>query len=219
MERQESSCSLPGVRAVTSSGPAAPEAQIRIAREDHLRVGLDLPVPGELAIGKGTALFVCGTCFHRDARIRSLAFVLDGVEQPVAAHSMPRLDYFASLHPGVDPYASATLPSDPASEDDPLMHSYRSGFWGIVRIGPRSSESCELGLRARLVGGSEAMAPLARLRPMTLPSRPTVAEPEPGGGPFVAICMASYRAADGSVPTPTGVDPLADPSQLAVRHQ
>jgi glycosyl transferase family 2 len=191
MEPQESSCSLPGVRAVTSSGAAVPEAASQF--EDHLRVGLDVPLPGELAIGKGTALFVCGTCFHRDARIRSLAFVLDGVEQAVAAHSMPRLDYFASLHPGVDPNASRTLRSDPASEDDPPMHSYRSGFWGIVRVGPRTGESCELGLRARLVGGGEATAALARLRLTTLPRRPTVVELEPGAGPLVAICMASYE--------------------------
>ena len=178
---------------MTSSGAATAEAASRIAREDHLRVGLDVPLPGELAIGKGTALFVCGTCFHRDARIRSLAFVLDGVEQLVAAHSMPRLDYFASLHPGVDPYASRRLSSDPASEEDPLMHSYRSGFWGIVRIDPRGGESSELLLRAGLVGGGEATAPLARLQLTTLPPRPTVAAPVPGGGPLVAICMASYE--------------------------
>ena len=178
---------------VTSNGVAAAETASRTAREDHLRAELDVPLPGELAIGKGTALFVCGTCFHRDARIRSLAFVIDGVEQPVNAHGMPRLDYFASLHPGVDPYASRRLSSDPASEDDPLMHSYRSGFWGIVRIGPRGGESCELRLRARLVGGGEATAPLVRLQLTTLPPRPTVAAPEPGAGPLVAICMASYE--------------------------
>ncbi len=181
------------MRPATSNGVAAAQAANRPAREDHLRVGLDVPLPGELAVGKGTALFVCGTCFHREARIRSLAFVLDGVEQPVAAHSMPRLDYFASLHPGVDPYASRRLSSDPASDEDPLMHSYRSGFWGIVRLEPRGGESCELLLRAGLVGGGEATAPLARLQLRTLPPRPTIAAPEPGAGPLVAICMASYE--------------------------
>ena len=181
------------MRALTSSGAPAPGLGTRTAREERLRVGLDVPLPGALAVGKGTALFVCGTCFHTDARIHSLAFVVAGVEQPVVAHSMPRLDYFASLHPGLDPFASRSLRSDPASEDDPLMYSYRSGFWGIVRVGPRVAESCELRLRARLVGGGEATAPLARLRLAELPPPPTLAEPEPRAGPFVAICMASYE--------------------------
>ncbi len=101
-----------------------------------LHVCLDEPLPTEVAVGAGTALFVCGWCFSPNARIRSLQFIVDGERQPVMAHSMPRLDPFRELHPGLDPFALAG--SDPRSPEDPALRSYRSGFWGIVRIGPRA---------------------------------------------------------------------------------
>ena len=50
---------------------------------------------------------------------------------------MPRLDPFRALHPDLDPYATAGVRSairiPPA---DPLLLSYRSGFWGIVQRSP-----------------------------------------------------------------------------------
>jgi len=128
-------------------------------------VALDAPLPPELAVGKGTALFVAGTCFAPGETIEALALLVDGEEQPVMAHGMPRLE---TLH---------------ANDGE----GYRSGFWGLARIGPRT-EPVSLELRARLAGGAESTAPLA-----TIPLAPgveRVAAPAVAG-PLVAICMAT----------------------------
>jgi len=135
-----------------------------------LQLGLDFPLPVQLAVGRGTALFVCGWCFCPSARIRSLSFVVDGEEQSVMDHSMPRRDVLAALA---------------------LPHSFRSGFWGIARVTPGEGER-ELLLRARLEGGGEATAELARL-PVEPPPPQPVAPPAPADGPLVAICMASHE--------------------------
>ncbi len=158
-----------------------------------LSARLDAPLPHELEIGGGTALFVCGTCFHRDLLVRRLAFVVDGREQPVDAHGMPRLDEFQALHPDLDVFALDGLESDPHSEQDPNFHGYLTGFWGVVRIAPRPEGPFELQLRAELEDGSSVTAPLA-----TLAARGPLADPlaDPAGagpGPLVAICMATYN--------------------------
>jgi glycosyltransferase involved in cell wall biosynthesis len=161
---------------------------------EALEVRLDSPLPAALSIGRGTALFVCGTCFDRDARIGTLRFVLDGQEQPVAAHSMPRLDYLRALHPRLDPYAKTASGSEPESADDPLRHSYRSGFWGIVRIAPAMRDgACVVALRGTMRDGRECTTELARL-PIATPAQPPAAVAAIGGtGPLIAICMATYE--------------------------
>jgi glycosyltransferase involved in cell wall biosynthesis len=159
-----------------------------------LQVNLDTPLPAEVSIGGGTALFVAGTCFHPLERIRSLAFVVAGSEQPVDAFGMPRLDYFRALHPGLDPYDTHGVSIDPASDEDPRLHSYRSGFWGLVALeeaGPPGR--LEVGLKARLDGGGEESVELGQIEVM--PSRPAVPVPTDlsGNSPTVAICMATHN--------------------------
>jgi hypothetical protein len=145
---------------------------------------LDAPLPSDLAIGGGTALFVAGWCVSPQGRVRALRFVVDGEEQPVAAHGMPRGDVFAALHPR----------ADAASADDPAVTAYRSGFWGIVRIGPRSgSRPLRLSLRATLAGGRTVDAELATVAIRADGARPTERAPAPADGPLVAICMATYN--------------------------
>ena len=158
-----------------------------------LHVCLDAPLPTEVAVGAGTALFVCGWCFCPNARIRSLQFIVDGERQPVMAHSMPRLDPFRELHPGLDPFALAG--SDPRSPEDPALRSYRSGFWGIVRIGPRAEAEweCELLLAAELESGGRADGVLARIQMLSSILDPVAAADPQKPGPFVAICMATYN--------------------------
>ena len=51
-----------------------------------LEVRLDAPLPRSLAVGSGTALFVCGTCVAPGR----LALVVDGEEQALMAYGMPR---------------------------------------------------------------------------------------------------------------------------------
>lgn len=180
--------------AVSDNSAGGPAATSRPAPAPSLQVHLDVPLPRELAVGAGTALFVCGWCVCASARVRSLSFVIDGELQPVSAHGMPRLDVFRSLHPGVDPFEIGEAAFDPSSEEDPLLHGYRSGFWGTARIAPREgAESCEVLLRAELEGGAEMSAELARIPRVT---RREQTPPVPGGavgtGPLVAICMTTH---------------------------
>lgn len=140
-------------------------------------------------------MFVCGYCFSPRARIESLSFVVDDDEaQPVMAHGMPRLDLFRSLHRDLDPFAIAGLASDTGSADDPHLHSYRSGFWGIARVGPRDGTvDRDLALRARLASGGEVEAQLACI-PARTPPKPVAPEQGAGKmGPVVAICMATHK--------------------------
>ncbi|MGZ4172275.1 MAG: glycosyltransferase, partial [Solirubrobacteraceae bacterium] len=162
--------------------------------DGELRVQLDAPLPDELAVGAGTAVFVLGWCFSPEARIRSLELVVDGEAEPVLAHGMPRLDVFQAMHPGLDPFAPGQ--PDPASAsasaDDPRFNSYRSGFWGIARI-PRAPDGgvTELGLRARLEDGREAVARLASIPTAAQTDAVAAPEAESSSGPRVAICMAT----------------------------
>jgi glycosyltransferase involved in cell wall biosynthesis len=160
----------------------------------ELDLRLDIPLPDQISIGAGSALFVCGTCFHRAARIHELVFFVDGEEQPAAAHSMPRLDFFRSLHPRLDPYAVPAGATDPDSPEDPLLHSYLSGFWGVVAIPPTRVAEIELAARVRLDDGSKNVEQVASISVAALPEPPSTAEePHPEDGPLVAIAMATYE--------------------------
>jgi glycosyltransferase involved in cell wall biosynthesis len=160
-----------------------------------LHLGLDYPLPREIAVGRGTAVFVCGWCFSPVGRIRSLALLVEGEVQPVMAHGMPRIDVLRALAPRL---GESTIPdgaSDPDSSDDPLLRSYRSGFWGMARVTPRAAEGeCELSLCATLEDGSEIVEEFARIRAAPGAERPTTVDgPAPSEGPLVAICMATYE--------------------------
>jgi glycosyltransferase involved in cell wall biosynthesis len=175
-------------------------AQAPAVSEPDLFVRLDVELPDEVAVGAGTALFVCGWCFHPRAAVRELRFVLDGVRQPTMAHGMPRLDPFAELHPGLDPYEAGALAADPGSVEDPELRSYASGFWGLVRIEPGAAagrERLELWLEAALEDGRVAGAPLAAIGVIgsedDSPASPPPVDAAPGDGPLVAICMATHN--------------------------
>ncbi len=111
------------------------------------------------------------------------------------AHGMPRRDVFKALHPSLDPFATAGMASDPDSSEDPLFHSYRSGFWGMARIAPREHvQARELLLRADLEDDTQVVVELARIPTEGRPAQPvTLGEPRPSTGPFVAICMAAHE--------------------------
>jgi glycosyltransferase involved in cell wall biosynthesis len=143
-----------------------------------LQVGLDFPLPSTLAVGTGTAIFICGWCFSAQGRLRSLAFIVDGQLQPVMLHGMPRIDVLHAL-----------------GLNDESFEGYRSGFWGIARVGPHAGvRDCELLLRAILDDGSEVTAELARIQTTARAQQPiALPEREPSEGPLVAICMATYE--------------------------
>ncbi|MFL5822905.1 MAG: glycosyltransferase [Solirubrobacteraceae bacterium] len=157
-------------------------------------MNLDSPLPPSLSIGAGTALFVCGTCFDPERRIRRLKFVVDGEEQDVTADGMPRLDHFRALHPALDPFQTTGLESDPLSADDPGLHSYRSGFWGLARISrPPRGGILELLLRAEFETGATETRPLGAIQ-ITEPPEPVQSTHWPAPHlPNVAICLATYN--------------------------
>ncbi len=159
-----------------------------------LHLQLDYALPSELAVGEGTAVFVSGWCFCREAPIRSLSVLVNGEPQPVDGARLPRLDSFRALHPSLDPYATASLESDPESDDDPLLLSYRSGFCAMVEIRSGSgTPGWALGLRAELENGAAAVAELANIAPE--PQIEPVAGPKAPAAELVAIAMATYEPA------------------------
>jgi glycosyltransferase involved in cell wall biosynthesis len=172
---------------------SVPTRSQRLPAAAQLHVELDAPLPAELWDRGATAVFVCGWCFHREERIRELELVLDGSPQRVMAHGMPRLDPFRLLHPDLEPDAL----TDPGSAEDPLLHSYASGFWGVLRIDPRErrTDTLEPGLRATLASGARSEVTLGSIQ---LTGRPAPVVPVPPeiagrGGPLVAICMATHN--------------------------
>jgi glycosyltransferase involved in cell wall biosynthesis len=167
------------VVAVTARSHRSTGAAAAAASDGELQVGLDFALPSTLAVGAGTAVFVCGWCFAPGRRVRSVALVVDGVEQPVMLHGMPRID----VHRALDP------------QGDESFERYRSGFWGLARVGPRGDGApCELLLKAALDDGRVLTSELARIPTTPRAEEPiAVAEPAPGEGPLVAICMATFE--------------------------
>ncbi len=148
-----------------------------------LRCGLDWPLPDQVEVGAGTALFVGGWCFAREARLTALHLLVDGQRQPLLAFRAPRRDVL-DQHP-----------------DEP--YSYRSGFWGIARLGPRApGEKVEIAIAATAADGRRATARLATVAvgtPLATPlplSEWAKLDDYVGGpeeGPLVAIAMATYE--------------------------
>jgi glycosyltransferase involved in cell wall biosynthesis len=160
-----------------------------------LEVRLETAVPTPLAVGRGNALVVWGTCFHRTKPIARLRVGVAGSEAPTMAHGMPRPDLFEALHPTLSLPLTEPVERDDASEEDPLLMSYRSGFWGIVRLAPvEEPVSVELVAVAQLADGTSASAALGRIE---LDPGPGEGAAAPGNGrsagPLVAICMATFE--------------------------
>jgi glycosyltransferase involved in cell wall biosynthesis len=125
---------------------------------------LESPLPASLPAGTGTAVFSCGTCFHRGGRIARLELVIDGARHPVDAAGMPRPD----LH-DLDPRA------------------FRSGFWGTVPVPARGAGAVELALAVRLASGGEEVVALGAI-PVVEPEPAGVPRSE-----LIAVCMATYE--------------------------
>src|SRR4051794_24936017 len=159
-----------------------------------LHVHLDTPLPPEMAVGGGTALFVCGWCVSPRGRVAGLRLVVDGEEQAVMAEGAPRLDVFRALHPGLDPFATRDLAADPEAPDDPHLQGYRSGFWALARFAPRPGAGDRtVALRGDVAGGGTVEAELGRIAPAAPPRPVEAPAPAPPAGPLVAIAMATYE--------------------------
>ena len=153
-----------------------------------LDVRLDFPLPETLPAGCRTALFVIGSCFHRELDVQSVEVIAGGSATPSTVHGMPRLDVYRALHPMGE--NGSTPDHDPASADDPELKSYRSGFWATIPVEVPEAGGLEVSVRARLADGTVREAPVGEIG--------TASPPEPDGSsaahaPSVAVVMATYE--------------------------
>ncbi|MFL5843053.1 MAG: glycosyltransferase [Solirubrobacteraceae bacterium] len=144
----------------------------------ELRVGLDAPLPAELARGASQVVLVAGWCWAPAGRLSGLELLVDGVVQPVLAWGMPRLDL---------------LRDEERRGTDPAGFSYRSGFWGIASV-DAAGGAVRLGVRATLEDGTTADADLGAIAERVPEAPASVAAP--ADGPLVAVCMATYDPPD-----------------------
>jgi hypothetical protein len=127
-------------------------------------------LPDEVAVGAGTALFVDGICLP-SAPIRRLEIIVGDRAHRAMGWGL------------AGPRGART----------------RGYWWGIVPIAAvEASTEAPLELRALLADGSEHRATAGRLRLVPERREQALAELEPpvagtGGGPLVAICMATYE--------------------------
>jgi glycosyltransferase involved in cell wall biosynthesis len=159
-----------------------------------LEVILDRPVPKVLSlpVGRETAFFCIGACFHRRQRVREIVLTVDGLRHRPIAQRMPRAGLFRKLHPNLPPGGS--IDGAPDSRRDPELLSYRSGFWATVPIGPLDRErEVELGMDARLADGTTASTVLGTIRVVEPPEPLPYETASRSDEPLIAICMATYN--------------------------
>jgi ABC-2 type transport system ATP-binding protein len=146
----------------------------------RIEVSLTRELPTRIGVGRGTVLYLEGTCSSDAGRVRDLAIIANGVRTPSIAHGMPA----------------------PDSRE-------RSGdcWWALVTVPAESSEELTLGVRATLADGREASAPLGAIELRSeavgdighgnggaVPSQENGhARWRPKGGPLIAIAMATHE--------------------------
>jgi glycosyltransferase involved in cell wall biosynthesis len=147
----------------------------------EVAAGVDMPPPGRIAVGRGSAFVIGGWCYHPTQRTRELAVRVGSSRQRVQRLHLPRDDVYGQVDP-----------------DDPAAAlAYRSGFVAVVDLTPPAApERLEIELILTLADGGEATAsagwidvepqlePPAAASPPQFPERP---------GARIAICMATYE--------------------------
>jgi glycosyltransferase involved in cell wall biosynthesis len=158
------------VLTVDGSSPDAPAATASARSVSELGATLDEPLPDDIAVGAGSALFVKGRCVAPNGRyVTRLTIALDGAEHPLMAHGI----------------------SDRRAGGSGDM------WWGILPL-PAVEEPVEvpLTLSAELDAGARADAQLATMRlvpaldvePVSAPVRAVDST-----RPLVAVCMAAFE--------------------------
>ena len=156
------------------------------AADSDLDVRVEQGLPQTLPAGSANALFVFGTCFHKRRRVAGLEVVVDGVPTAATAFGMPRIDLYRELNPPT-PWAD----SGSGSADDPLRHSYRSGFWATVPVRVPDSGEVEVAVRAELDDGSSAEL---QLEPIASGSSRRSWGRRAGASASLAVCMATWES-------------------------
>ena len=149
-----------------------------------LRAVLENDLPASIPVGRATALFCYGHCFHVADELASLELLIAGRRHRLGAAGMARRDLYEWIH------------GSSGGEADPLGHSYRSGFWGTVVV-PAQGQPGQLPLDAvvRLRSGAELRTRLGELEVVPASSpRPDGAEDLPSvQADAIAVCMATYE--------------------------
>jgi glycosyltransferase involved in cell wall biosynthesis len=146
---------------------------------DGAVAGLDIPAPERIAVGRGSAFVIGGHFYHRSEPTRALAIQVGDSLQSVERARLPRHDLYDALPEG-----------DPAR-----THAFRSGFVALLDLAPiQNPGRIELSAVMPLEDGSRVSVPLGSLGVEPGVESPLNSEPPfPGGGPAVAICMATYN--------------------------
>jgi glycosyltransferase involved in cell wall biosynthesis len=150
------------------------------AGPDQAFLGIEIPPPDRIAIGRGNAFVIGGHCHHPDGRTRELAIRVGGSRQRVERFGLPRDDV----------YRRAGGEGDPAA-------AYRSGFVAVVDLAPvNDAAQLEIELILTLADGREVSAPAGSIEVQPGLAPPAGATPPTFPGPAggrVAICMATYE--------------------------
>jgi glycosyltransferase involved in cell wall biosynthesis len=151
---------------------------VREAGGEKLVAGLEIELPDSLAVGRGNAVVVAGHCHPSNGRAREVWLEVDGERQAFDHWGLPRQDVYES-------------------SNGESAQAFKSGFVGIAALHPRREPaSVELAVGARIEGRGSARSVLG-----SVPVEPALAAPARfeapawpgGGGPRVAICMATYN--------------------------
>jgi hypothetical protein len=131
---------------------------------------LELSLPESIPADRATAVLCFGASFHTDQRIARLEIAVDGIRHPVAAFGMPRMDMFRA------------------------HDAYRSGFWGVVPVGPHGGPGeIVIRLEATLADGTVESEPIGAIAADEVSPPPSYAVERPGGTPLIAISMATFE--------------------------
>jgi glycosyltransferase involved in cell wall biosynthesis len=141
--------------------------------DPDLELRLETPAPRPLPVGRATAVFCLGWCFHRRHQVEELELIIDGERHRPAGSRMPRLDVFRA---------------------HPELPSYRSGFWATIPIEARDRPGAvELRAEVRLAGGGSASARLATIEVVRRDEPPSYPVADRGEEGLIAICMATFE--------------------------
>lgn len=160
----------------------------RLSSVSELVLRLESPLPETVPAGRSTAQFIFGSVFHPRQSIAALEVEVDGVSSAATASGMPRFDVFGALHPDLGDGKRRLPATDPASELDPEIRCYRSGFWTTATLPARpAGQRVRILLRARLRDGGEAMADVGSIAYAAAES--AVA----GRDGLIAVCMSTHN--------------------------
>ena len=144
--------------------------------DPDLRVKLEHPFPHRLPVGRPTAIFCFGYCYHRHRRVRDLVLEVGGEATAPAASRMPRRDLFEWVHTVLG--------------EDPGGRSYRSGFWATVPLqAAERGGVADLAATIRLDDGTKHRVSLAQIELVEPTERESRQQLDPAA---IAICMATY---------------------------